>query len=270
MGRLFLSLFMLCVITIGILWLGIGLFPDGESKSSLATANEGQKKSMSQSIEEKAQRARGADENSIRELADAVLSNANIKVIPTDILDNMKERLIRAELKYRNGKRGIHESAVVQLINNLADKFRAPDYAKTSPLQVRTLRVHLQRRLPSFIAQSSHEERKGLEKKVGERMNPEMSPLEAAYVTAILIWQKMLNEDWQETPEKWTPDSLNQRSADSDANAKPQLSSIGVREKASEMSRVITHGTARLESASVRDLIDTSLEIIGIEKEEQR
>lgn len=265
MSRLFLSLFSLCAIAVGIHWLGVGLFPDVASKPSPAIANGGQEKSMSQSIEEKAQNAKGNDESSVRELANAVLADANITVLPTDTREDMKERLIHAEINYRNGKSGVHESAIVQLINNLADKFGAPDYAKTSPLQVRTLRVHLHRRLSSFIAQESREGRKGLEKKVGDRMNSEMSPLEAAYVTAILIWQKMLNEDWQETPEKWTPESLNKRAAEADANAKTRLSSIGVKEKASEMSHVITSGAARLNRADVRDLVETSLATIGIE-----
>ncbi len=226
---------------------------------------------MLQSIEEKARKAKGNDEGAIRELADAVLDDAGISIIPADILSEMQERLIRAEIKYRNGKRGIHEIAVVRLINDLADKFGAPDYAKTSPLQVRTMRSGLKQFLPSFIAQERDEKNKGLRKEIGARLNPEMSPLEAAYIATMLIWQKMLNEDWQETPEKWTPERLNKRLADEEANAEPQFGSLGVtREKASEMNRIISRGAARLSKADVKSLVKTSLDTLGLEEEAQR
>jgi hypothetical protein len=269
MSRLFLSLFSLCAIAVGIHWLGVGVFPNVESKPSPAITDGGQKESMYQSIEEKARKAKGNDESAIRELADAALDDNKVGVIPTEMLNEMKERLIRAEIRYRNGKKGVHEIAIVRLINDLVDKFGAPDYAKTSPLQVRTMRVCLKQFFPSFIAQEADEKSKGLRKEIGARINPEMSPLEAAYIATMLIWQKILNKDWQVAPEKWTPDSLRKNDAETAANSEPHLTLMGGNEKATEMMRLITRRGASLSRTDMRNLIQTSLDTLEIEEEEQ-
>ena len=112
----------------------------------------------------------------------------------------MKYRFTRRS-SISQGGRSVDEerrSVVNEYAANLAHL-----YAKTSALQVRYLRATLVRGYPNFIAQPRLGEKEGLEQEVGSSINSMMSPLEAAFVTAVLLQQKMLNEEYQKTPQEW-------------------------------------------------------------------
>ena len=82
----------------------------------------------------------------------------------------------------------------------LAAKFEMPDYAMVSLLQVQLIHMNL----TSFMPVLMHPE-VGPEIKAGEP-NPPMSPLQTILVTAGLIDQKLLMQDYQVPPAEWDRD----------------------------------------------------------------
>lgn len=154
------------------------------------------------SLEEKARKAKGGDEAAVRDLADEVFNRFG-HMLPAEVQDAAKERVSRAEVEYRKkGKGGVREIHVVHAVNFLAEKFNAPDFAKTDPRQVRVLRARMRSQVPDFIAPDP-DDKKGLKKKVGERMNPEVSPLEATTLMLVMLTQKALNDEFQQTPREF-------------------------------------------------------------------
>lgn len=223
-------------------------------------------------VEEAAKKAKNNDEKAVRELADAVFDYAGGQM-PESVSDGMKDRLVRAEMNYRKGKKGIREEDIVQTVNELADTIGAPAYAKTSKLQVKVMRVKLMGDHPSFIAQERDDKKKGLKKKIGDTINPEVSPLEGAFITMMMIQQKVLNEDWQKTPEEYaatlnTKHSKEVKSVAEGQEIKGRLVAKKAKnmEKVNEMMETISKGLGRLGAADALNLADKSLDTLGIER----
>src|SRR5918911_1066639 len=128
------------------------------------------------SIDEKALQAKDNDETAVRALADEVFNTSDFAALPVETRESMKDRVLRAELSYRKDGAGVDEETVVQVVNEYVNKFGAPEYAKTSTLQVRYLRATLVRGYPNFIAQPPPGEREGLDQEVGTSINSMMSP----------------------------------------------------------------------------------------------
>lgn len=227
---------------------------------------------MEDSIDQKAQKAKSNEESAVRELADEIFATPYFAEVPSEYRESMKERVVRDELKFRNGKKGVKEEQVVHTVNKLAQKFNAPDYARTSSSQVRALRVRLMRGYPNFIAQETRSEKKGLKKKVGDSINTEMSPLEAVFVTGVLLQQKMLNEDFQHAPQEWE-EKLRKKELKKweaggkpDGRVKPRLMHLKQNDKRNEMRRVITQSASSMSLAELMDLPDQALDDLGIER----
>jgi hypothetical protein len=264
--RVTLPLVILTLLTflVGARWINSNSSATSQAEPSLFTSRSDSKKTMFETIEEKARLAQDDKETSIRTLADTIFNEVG-SPIPAEAAAAMKERLVRAEIKFRKNKKGIREENIVRMINELADKFHAPAYAKTSPLQVRMARVELLKYMPSFIAQETDEKRKGLKRKVGTSINQEVSPLEAAYIAMLLVQQKMLNEEYQQTPDEYAANYRRRHSAD--RNKDNAEHTVGVKrnqEKCREMRQVISRGTANLSPTSIQGLIDESLDSLGI------
>jgi hypothetical protein len=114
----------------------------------------------------------------------------------TDFTD-IKNRIIRSELKYRNNQRdGVSETNIAIVINNLATQFNAPEYTKTNELEVRELRVTAARIMPNFVGRYriAEEDRVGY---VNQEINPKMSPIESVFTVGTLIFQKMHSPYYQ-------------------------------------------------------------------------
>jgi hypothetical protein len=153
-------------------------------------------------LEEKARKAKGGDEDAVRDLTEQVFYEYQ-GMLPAEVLDGAKERVVRAEMEYRkNGKGGVREAHVAAAVNFLADKFHAPDFAKADERQVKVLRARLRSGAPSFFAPEP-DNKKGLKKKIGQQMNPEVSPLEATSLMLVMLTQKASNDEFQQTPEEF-------------------------------------------------------------------
>jgi hypothetical protein len=233
------------------------------------------------SIDEKALNAKDNNDSSVSELADEVFGTSDFAAIPGEIKDKIKDRVLRAEIAYRQGGAGIDEVHIAEVVNEYVGKFNAPEYAKTSPLQVRYLRATLMRGYPNFISQVPISEPEGLEQEVGTSINPTLSPLEAAYVTAVLLQQKMLNEEYQKTPQEWADslyskqlqewqadaDWVNSGSPEVTPGEQPTEVRLEVRAgsgKYAEMAQAITNSASTLWASNLQAFVDTALDDLGI------
>ena len=225
-------------------------------------------------IDEKARKAKGSDEAAVRELADEVFASSHFGEIPVDVLEQVKKRVVAHEVKYRQGKKGVKEKDIVKMVNELADKVGAPDYAKTSDLQVRSLRARLMTGYPNFISPADAEGKRGLKKRVGAGMNPEVSPLEAVFVAGVLLEQKMINEEFQHNPKAWEEKlkkkelknwQAAERRREGRGQGKPQLA-VSANPKAREMRGVIAQSPVRMSPTALVNIVDDTLDALGIER----
>jgi hypothetical protein len=235
-------------------------------------------------IDEKAEQAKSNEESAVRALADEVFNKPEFMVIPTEDREAMKARVLNAELDYRSGRsEGIAEENIVLTVNELVDKFNAPDFARTSTLQVRVLRAGLTRDYPNFIAQETDEEDVSMEATIGDWVSPTMSPLEAVYVTAAMLYQKWLSENYQYAPQEWADQvypkaierwrairAVNSGRKPSDEHVEYRLEMPKNNEKCNQIARIAINGVATLlspqNSSASRNLYDATLDTLGIKR----
>lgn len=219
------------------------------------------------SLEEKARKAKDGDEDAIRDLADEVFYRYG-QMLPTEVADKVKDRVVRAEVEYKkNGKGSVRETDVVKAVNFLAEKFNAPEFAKTDLRQVKVLRARLRPGLPSFIAPDP-EEKKGLKKKLGEPMNPEVSPVEATCLLLVMLNQKALNDEFQQTPEEFAVRAKRKPSWLERNPGGPSVVMNDPRniEKTRAVIRAAVQGISHMSIVAAINLADDTLNKLGIKK----
>jgi hypothetical protein len=230
-------------------------------------------------LESKARAARNGDHGSVRALADQIFDQWNgFGQVPAELSDAIKERLVRAEINYRQGKSsGVEESNIVKMNNALVGKLGMPDYMKLGPQQVRQLRLSTLTLTPFFMGMGMT--RKNM--KVGEKINSTMSPLQAAHLVTFLVQQKLVNPDFQLTPQDWNARQYEQhmqrwqayqqarasggKLATDQANSQPQLA---VREnpKKREILGVFENAQATMTPDDALQLANGALDTLGIER----
>jgi hypothetical protein len=146
-------------------------------------------------INNKVLQLKANDPGSTGELVDSVLMAHGITRQVLAGTRGVRDQIVQAEIGYHNGtRRGVSETDVARVINNLSSRFSAPEYTRTSRAEIRQLRVQMMLLHPALI---------GLEpafkgsRARGASLGDEMSPIEAIHVTATMIFQKMYNPEWQ-------------------------------------------------------------------------
>lgn len=138
----------------------------------------------------------GEKEKGVAKLFDAIFRFANTRHMPEEVLSGIKERMVSAELSYREGKQPpITESSVVTTLNSKVTEFGFPEWTKTFVAQLRVSRVALRREIPDLIGIVSLGNNKD--------MPTEMSPAEVTLVILDLYVQKNVNDLFQSTPEEF-------------------------------------------------------------------
>jgi len=156
-------------------------------------------------IDEKSRIMRADDEASVRAVADEIFNYPHVLGrMSASVEDIVKDRLVRSEISFLRGKRsGVHEEDVVALFNTMADRFTLPDYVRTSKKQVRALRMSLALASPAFMGRGMADGKMD----VGEAVSSEMSVLQAAHLSAVLLDQKFLDPNFQVPPGQWDRES---------------------------------------------------------------
>jgi hypothetical protein len=148
-----------------------------------------------QRLESSSRQADSSNSAAIEALTHEVLSFPHTYRLPGPLEQVIQIRLARSETAYRNRVGpGVTESQVLDLMNSLAETLRLPDYAKTTPLQIRVLRMALLTQSPHFMG--SGMVREGM--RTGESINEEMSPLQAMHLFSFMVDQKILNPEYQD------------------------------------------------------------------------
>jgi hypothetical protein len=199
----------LTVLAIATLVLGLRWRKQGGAISKVRASSREVAKNNNNPLSEldrRAKEARSGDSEATRALADEIFTST----LPdpesqNPIVEDVKDRLVRAELEYRGKGRqkSIDESNVVRTVNQAVDILKLPDYAKTSPLQVRHLRLSLLPYLPHFIAQEDFAGRTTGNLDPHFKISNKVSPLEAAYLVLAVVQQKRNNPAFEVTPKEF-------------------------------------------------------------------
>jgi hypothetical protein len=182
-------------------------------------------------LSERAALAAPENEQSMRDLADAVLSFPRLYLqMAPEVEAFVKNRLVRAEIRHRQGYQpGVLETDIVTLFDEFVEEFHLPPYARTSISQLHILRMRLALLEPQFMGP-------GLARQgsvVGDSINPEMSPLQGLHLVQTLVDQKLLNPEFQVLPEEWDKSIEKSRFADSQCSTSDESASLGSGQNAS-------------------------------------
>ena len=213
--------------------------------------------------------------NSARELIDDLFSSKGLVPGLTDNafqgtdqggIDEIKNRMVRAEVDYRKGrKEGIKEERVVRVVNGLAKKFGAPEYAKTDLYEVRKLRAGMLFLMPEVITTEPMEKlKKAKDDKPKFLISATMSPLEAVNVMALLIDQKLSNDEFQLTKEERKALAADKRTREEQNSSEPRL--LPQTERQREMSQLVLSAISQTGVTDGLKLAHNVLDVLGVER----
>ena len=260
-NTIWLALLLCCAVGSGAIWATTSLTAQSHSQNDARGA--ALAANPLASLKEKARAAKGNDEAAVRALADETFRIFNLDQAPAGMDDAIKERLVRAELRYRHGRgKGTPEFKVAHMVNQLAHKLGAPDYARTNVLEVRRLRMGLRPYTSDLRTQSQADETKKAEKH-----SASMSPLEAFFVAVSLIQQKRFNAEYQLTDDEWVALHGGRRAAGSSEKFLAEMSARR-RDAArtEELDLAIGRGFASMSPSQLLSLPDELLNTLGVER----
>ncbi|HKA19103.1 MAG TPA: hypothetical protein VKN18_12505 [Blastocatellia bacterium] len=261
--KVILSLSVSCLLVIGLTWLSKSSSVQSQSKSK----PEADGQNGIERINAKARSVKGPDKKSIQDLTDEVMNQYGWEEAPATVRESVRDRLSRAEEKYHNGNRkGVSEIDVARAVNALAVKFQAPEYAKTSPSEVREIRGRLLPYLPDFIGRGPVQNGKTKVKKAHSAIE-DMSPVEAAYVAMTVLHQKVYNPEFQLTQDErkavWF--DKHARTPRSAGNAYSQPTT-GPTARQQEMEEVLGRAASTITQQDAASLPNKVLDTLGIER----
>lgn len=198
-----LTAFAVATLVVGLSWRRHGAFSKARASSGEVAKNN---KNPLSELDHRAKEAQTGGPEATRALADEIFtSTLPERESQNSVVEAAKDRLVQAELDYKGHGRqqSIDESNVVRTVNQAVDMLQLPDYAKTSPLQVRHLRLSLLPYLPHFIAQEDFAGRTTANPDRQAKIGNKVSPLEAAYLVLAVVQQKRNNPAFELTPKEF-------------------------------------------------------------------
>lgn len=215
-------------------------------------------------INQKARLARLGGETATRDLVDEIFRMSDFAQDFAELDDAIKERLVRAELNYQNGrgKSSCSEFRIVHAVNQLVDRIGAPAYTRTNLYEVRRLRSNLLPYTPDIQGgRSKPETRKG------QKFSNSMSPLETFFVAVTLIQQKRHNPEYQLTNDEWVALHGGQRTSAANKRFNDEMQRRRLESKRSEEVReAVTAGLMKMNPFTMLALPDQVLNTLGIER----
>jgi hypothetical protein len=283
MVKVSLVFFVLIAFTGAVLWLTKSSPVQGRTLSAPRGIQTEDIKTVNplRALNQRARASKGTDPVAVRDLTTEVFATFAPTDVPSFAQEAMKDRVARAEVNYRQGvDKGISEVKVAKAVNELADKFALPDYAKVSVAMVRTARMGLMLQLPNLIAQSDPADKVHKKKKLGSSITPFMSPLEATTLTLFLLQQKTLNEEFQvshkeffaniheKQMQRWAErraqrDGVSQTTGESQAGPSMQARS---NTKTDDVRQAIKKAAENMNPNDLLNLPDSSLDTLGIKR----
>lgn len=190
----------------------------------------------------------------VRGLVNETFQVMRLEGLPSTLIDSLKDRVTRSEIKYRKGEFiGVQEVDVVRAINGLMIKFTAPEWAKTYDDEIKSSKVGLAELCPNLVTFSGSGE--------SARISSVMSPTEAAYLFSLLFEQKRSNGLFQMTYlEKKQFQTQNAYQLSSLENKAENA------ERQNELNVAIVSSLRNMTDAEILELPQRSLDILGIER----
>jgi hypothetical protein len=157
----------------------------------IVSAQNNARESPNAVIQRHAHAAKSGDPNAIRDLTDAIFDQSLLhRAAPS-----LRDRVFRAELQFRKtGASSIDERGLVSAVNDQLASFQAPAFATTTVSQLRVLRGARRRSIPGMTEPTPAHE---------GAPSSAMSPAEAAYLALNLAMNKLMNPNFQVTPDEW-------------------------------------------------------------------
>jgi hypothetical protein len=216
-----------------------------------------------ESLEIAASKANGQDRNSVAALADEVFKVPHYgDYMPAALQTTVKNRLVDAEMFHRQGARpGVSEESIISVVNNLAERFGLPEYAKTNASQVRYLRMHMAVTRPVFMGAGMTRP----SARIGDQINTTMSPAQAIHLIQVLADQKYSNPTYQVSPVDWDPKNIRPPFEDR-SGTPPSGSSLHFVQnpKSDEMRNLLSKAGSGLSIADAQDLVEQALRTLGM------
>lgn len=212
--------------------------------------------------------ARADNKTSIRALVDEIFTTVELPPLPAGALDEVKDRLVRAEINYLSGRQnGIAQTNIVCTAKMIADKLQAPPYARTSDYEVKLLRASLLALLPNLIARERPHDA-GASEQIGSPLNSMLSPVEATFLTLTLLQQKQTNPAYQLTYDErvaqWAAKySANPPGSKAEVDRQFEVNTSG---RPEEMRRVIDFAASQLPIADLLNLPEQALDTLGVQR----
>lgn len=255
-----------CFLVIGLTWVSKSARVHSESKSQ----PEIRTKSGPERINAKAKAVKGSDREAIRDLTGEIMSQYGWDNAPSAVTESLKERLVSAEEDFHKGShKGISELEVARAVNGFVTKFKTPDYSRTSPSEVREVRGRLLTLLPDFVGRGRVENGR-VQAKTPRSKIAEMSPVEAAYMTMAVVYQKMHNPDFQLTQEERRVLWIDKHSRSPRSPTKPDSElTTSQKERQQEMDGVLKRVATTTSIQDLFSLPDKVLDVLGIERQKK-
>jgi len=218
----------------------------------------------------RAQAVKGDDVASIDGLATVLIASLIPLDLPEDVRATLHTRLVAAEVDYRRGGQGVSEGNVLRTVNDLAKEFATPEYAKTSMSQVRFLRTSMMGVFPNLLIPQRINPNKSKE----SSSHQSLSPMGAMLLTALLIQQKLINEEFQVEPKDWR-DHLQKKNLEvwrtyrekkSAPASGSRLSTRPDGAKSKELRQLIEQRIATMSQTDVVNLTSAMLDKLGISR----
>jgi hypothetical protein len=223
-------------------------------------------------IDAAARSVNARDDASVRALTEAVFSYPHVfSETLAPIQDMVKAKVTQAELLHLQGTRpGVTEEDVSKLVNTMAGRLKLPDYARTTQSHVRVIRTGLALDSPAFMGRGMTRS----DARVGDSINPDMSPLQALHVAAVLVDQKFINPDFQVSAVEWDShvrQKALERIRQAEARKKnpaPTRHSIGVRNnpKHDEMRQAFVNGVSSMSDADGLNIATEVLKTLKLDQ----
>jgi hypothetical protein len=218
-----------------------------------------------QRLEAKAQLAKADAPNTIEDLSHEVMVSPHLYRFPPSVSDVLEHNLSRAELAYRNHTGpGVSEAQLLTIAGILEKEFHVPTYARTTAAQIRTLRILMVLNNPSFMGAGIMSPGA----KVGDSIQPILSPLQAFHLLRVLIDQKVVNPDFQDPSldiaalhQQRLNQSINQTAP---ATGSPRSISVRTNPHSAEMRSVISSHAQAMSVEDGYSLANQIIEALGM------
>jgi len=225
-------------------------------------------------INAKSRAANQGGETEIRGLADEIFTSYQFDEAPAGISEDIKERLVRAEISYRagNGQQGVSDASIVRAVNYLGNKVGAPDYAQTNVFELRRMKsgilpytADLQAR--SHKAQANAMIRGDRSARANDPTTPTMSPLEATFFMTALVQQKQFNSEYQLTNKEYVQLHGGKRRGNSNKQFRAAMESRkGDSSRTDELEKKVKKHATAMTLSEIVNLPQELMYVLGIDK----